>query len=180
MCASFSRMKDSNNIIDIGTGAGFPGIPLSIIFEDKRFFLLDSLNKRIQFLSKVTKKLNINNVKMYHGRAEDLGKDKDHREKYDLCLSRAVAKLSVLSEYCLPFVKINGYFAAYKSRNIEQEIVESYNAIEILGGVIEKQSYTSSIADYPLEHQIIYIHKIKHTPQKYPRKAGMPLKNPLK
>ncbi len=180
MCASFSGMNDINKIIDVGTGAGFPGIPLSIILENKEFILLDALNKRVQFLSEVIHKLELNHVKVFHGRAEDLGNDKDHREKYDLCLSRAVAKLNVLSEYCLPFVKINGYFAAYKSRSIESEIKDSLKAVELLGGAVVKEKDIPLSDEFQLEHQIIYIQKVKHTPQKYPRKAGKPLKNPLK
>ncbi len=179
VCVSHPKMGTFQNIIDIGTGAGFPGIPLSIILPDKQFLLVDSLNKKINFLTEVIQKLNLSNVKVLHGRAEDLGKNVMHREKYDLCLSRAVAKLNVLSEYCLPFVKIGGTFAAYKSSQVESEIRDSQKAIRLLGGKIEKEEKTP-LSHFPLEHQIIYIQKITHTPLEYPRKAGNPIKTPLK
>lgn len=179
MSASFYKMGELNNIIDIGTGAGFPGIPLSIIYTDKHFLLVDSLNKRIKFLNEVIDSLGLNNVTAIHARAEDKGVHKDFREKYDLCVSRAVAKLNILSEYCLPFVKVNGFFAAYKSKDINEEIKDSLRAIQILGGHLESQQ-DKGFDEITLQHQIIYIKKIKPTPEKYPRKAGNPVKNPLK
>lgn len=178
MCVLFDEIKSVNNFVDIGTGAGFPGIPLSIVFPEKSFLLVDSLNKRIKFLEEVKKELNLKNVELVHARAEDIGKDKNHREKYDMCVSRAVAKLNVLSEYALPLVKKDGYFVAYKGLKIEQEIEEGKKAIDILGGkIISKQEDLTQ--DNILQHQIIYIKKIKKTPENFPRKAGNPVKNPL-
>lgn len=178
MCKEFKEMDTIDSIVDIGTGAGFPGIPLSIIFKDKKFLLVDSLNKRVNFLKEVIKELQLENVEVLHARAEDIGKDKNYREKYDMCVSRAVAKLNVLSEYALPLVKEKGYFAAYKGLNIDQEINESKKAIEILGGKIVS-CQKDSTKDNVLQHQIIYIKKVKKTPEKYPRKAGTPVKTPL-
>lgn len=178
MCVPFNEMERIKTIVDIGTGAGFPGIPLSIFYSDKEVLLVDSLNKRIKFLEEVKKELQLNNVRLLHARAEDVGKDKKYREKYDMCVSRAVAKLNVLSEYALPLVKKNGYFAAYKGLKIDEEINESRHAIHLLGGkiVFTQDDFTQ---DKILQHQIIYIKKIKNTPEKYPRKAGNPVKNPL-
>lgn len=178
MCVTFNEMEHTKSIVDIGTGAGFPGIPLSIFYPDKNFLLVDSLNKRIKFLGEVKKELQLENVQLLHARVEDVGKNKAYREKYDMCVSRAVAKLNILSEYALPLVKIDGYFAAYKGLDIQQEISDSINAIDLLGGKIVfcQDDFTK---DKMLQHQIIYIKKIKNTPEKFPRKAGNPVKNPL-
>ncbi|NLK73593.1 MAG: 16S rRNA (guanine(527)-N(7))-methyltransferase RsmG [Clostridiales bacterium] len=178
MCASFPDLNKLDKVIDVGTGAGFPGIPLSIIFPDKEFLLVDSLNKRVNFLSEVIENIGLNNVKALHGRAEDLGQNKLYREQFDLCVSRAVAKLNVLSEYCLPFVKIGGYFAAYKSKHIKDEIDESRKAIRILGGEIAEH-HEEYVDSYFSDHQIIYIKKNAATPLQFPRKAGNPTKSPL-
>lgn len=172
------NFKDINNIIDIGTGAGFPGIPLKIIFEDISFTLLDSLKKRINFLKLVCEELDLKNINCIHGRAEDYGNNPQYRETYDLCVSRAVSNLAVLSEYCIPFIKINGNFISYKSSNSNTEIEESKRAIQILGGKI------SNISSYKLPNSIIdrtfvNVVKISITDEKYPRKAGKPLKNSL-
>lgn len=177
LCAD--KMDLCQKIIDIGTGAGFPGIPLSIIFPQKSFLLIDSLNKRIKFINEAAQEIGLQNVRAVHGRAEDFGSSTEHREQYDLCVSRAVAKLNVLSEYCLPFVKVGGHFAAYKSMDIEEELNESTKALKVLGGKME-QSIPLSLKDINIDHQIIYIKKYKNTPKEYPRKSGIPEKKPLK
>ena len=171
---------DNNNlnIIDLGTGAGFPGIPLKIMLPELQFTLLDSLNKRILFLNDVIHELGLNNIKTIHGRAEDYAVDKLYREKYDICVSRAVANLSTLSEYCLPFVKKDGLFISYKAGNCEEEINNSKNAIKLLGGKINK------VEDFVLpestaERVFVFIKKLNNTDKKYPRKAGIPAKKPL-
>lgn len=179
MIAPFIEKNDINRIIDIGTGAGFPGIPISILYPEKKMLLVDSLNKRIKFLDEVIKEIDLNNVIVLHDRAEILGQKSQYREQYDLCVSRAVAKLNVLSEYCLPFVRLGGYFAAYKGQSIKEEIQNSQYAISQLGGKLFNIDYLTNI-DFQLEHQIIYLKKEKKTPPKYPRKAGIPSKKPLK
>lgn len=179
LCCESRQFLCAKKIIDVGTGAGFPGIPLAIICPEKEFYLIDSLNKRIKIIESIAKDLNINNVRFYHGRAEDLAHSKEHREKYDLCVSRAVANLSVLSEYCLPFVKLGGWFAAYKSSGAEEEIKNSLKAIELLGGKMESYE-TFNLDGFDLDHKIIFIEKVKKTMTKYPRKAGTPAKEPLK
>jgi 16S rRNA (guanine527-N7)-methyltransferase len=130
--------KENIKVIDMGTGAGFPGIPLKIAFPNWNITLLDSLNKRVNFLNDVINQLELSNIAAIHGRAEDYGKDAHYRETYDLCVSRAVAKLSTLSEYCLPYVKVNGYFIPYKAGNIDSEVKESKKAIHILGGTLRR------------------------------------------
>lgn len=174
--------QQAKKMIDVGTGAGFPGVPLAILFPEKQFTLMDSLNKRILILREITGEIGLKNVTLVHGRAEDLAHQPDYREQYDLCASRAVARLSVLSEYCLPFVRIGGYFAAYKSRDIEEEIADSKNAIQILGGqLIHTDSDFNGLEIVGGDnHQILYIKKQQKTLSKYPRKAGTPDKTPLK
>lgn len=178
-CCGFYQMQNAEKIIDVGTGAGFPGIPLAIVYPDKEFVLMDSINKKIRIIDEISKELEINNVRFCHGRAEDLAKEKAHREQYDLCASRAVASLAVLSEYCIPFVKVGGWFVAYKSGGTEEEIKNSIKAIEILGGKIEAKE-SIQMYGFNLDHEIIFINKIKKTLAKYPRKAGTPGKQPLK
>lgn len=166
------------SVIDIGTGAGFPGIPLKIAFPNLKITLLDSLNKRIKFLNEVIEKLELKDIKTIHGRAEDFAKDKEYREAYDLCVSRAVANLSTLSEYCLPYVKVGGKFISYKSEKISDEMNAAKNAIHILGGNVSGQ-VDFNLPDSDIYRNLFIIDKIKETPKKYPRKAGLPSKEPL-
>ena len=170
-------LSKNKNVMDVGTGAGFPGIPLKIFNEDIEFILVDSLNKRINFLEEVKQKLNINKLELVHSRIEDLAKNLKYREKIDIVVSRAVANLSVLSEYMLPFVKIGGFCICMKGPNIDDELENSKNAIKILGGKIEKVE--SLVLPGNLERNIIIIKKEKETPNSYPRKAGIPSKKPL-
>lgn len=174
-----NNINESKTMIDVGTGGGFPGLPLKIVNSNYKITLLDSLRKRIDFLYEVTKALNLKDVNLIHGRAEDYGQNKDYRECFDICVSRAVAPLNVLSEYCIPFVKLGGYFAAYKSDNISQEISNSDNAIKKLGGKI-KEIKEISIPATDIIRKIVIIEKIEATNIRYPRKAGKPSKDPLK
>ena len=169
---------ENKTIIDVGTGGGFPGLPLKIVNDNYRITLLDSLRKRIDFLAEVVKALNLKNVELIHGRAEDYGQNKKYRESYDICVSRAVAPLNVLSEYCIPFVKVGGYFAAYKSDNISQEISNSDNAIKNLWKI--KEIKEISIPGTDINRKIVIIEKIEKTNIRYPRKAGKPGKDPIK
>lgn len=168
-----------HNLIDVGTGAGFPGIPIKIIFPHIKVTLLDSLNKRLKFLNNVIEELGLKNIYTVHGRAEDLGHNSDYREKFDICVSRAVANLSTLSEYCIPFVKQNGKFVSYKSSVSSEEISESNKAVKILGGkTVINKNYDLPCSD--IKRTLVIIDKIKDTPKKYPRKAGTPSKEPIK
>ena len=171
--------KSISYMIDVGTGAGFPGLALKIAFPEIKVTLLDSLNKRITFLNAVIDELKLKDVEAVHGRAEDFAGKTDYREKYDLCVSRAVANLSTLSEYCLPFVNNNGCFISYKSEKIEEELKQAENAISILGGKIEKQ-VEFNLPSSDIYRNLVVIRKMKVTPKKYPRKAGLPSKEPLK
>lgn len=170
-------IKEANKIMDIGTGAGFPGIPLKILNKDIEFILVDSLNKRINFLGEVKKELLLDKIELLHARAEELAKNRKYRESVDIVVSRAVARLRVLAEYMLPFVQENGLCICMKGPNIEEELEESKKALDILGGKIENIEHIILPGD--LERNIILIRKVKKTPEKYPRKAGIPVKQPL-
>lgn len=163
-------------LCDVGTGAGFPGIPLKITYPHLHLTLVDSVGKRVAFLAEVVDKLGLENVETIHSRTEDLALNPKYREKFDLVTARAVASMNVLSEYCIPYAKINGYFAAYKSGNIMEELDNAKKAIKILGGKVEK---TDIFELYDMGRSIVLIKKIKNTPKMYPRKAGTPSKNPL-
>jgi 16S rRNA (guanine527-N7)-methyltransferase len=165
-------------IIDIGTGGGFPGLPLKIFNEELKVTLLDSLNKRIIFLNEVIKELGLKNIEAIHGRAEELGRTENYREQYDICVSRAVASLNTLSEYCMPFVKVGGYFISMKGEDVEEELKEAEKGIKILGGSILKKELVK-IPKSDIVHSLIIIEKIKETPTKYPRGGGKPKKTPL-
>lgn len=171
----FSRYS---TMIDVGTGAGFPGIPLKILYPHLKVTLLDSLNKRINFLNAVVDKLELKNMTLIHGRAEDIGRDLNHREKYDLCVSRAVANLSTLSEYCTPFIRVGGEFISYKASNSEEEINKSRSAVLKLGCEI-KWIENMRIPDSDIERTFVCIGRKRHISNQYPRKSGMPSKNPL-
>jgi 16S rRNA (guanine527-N7)-methyltransferase len=166
------------SVIDVGTGAGFPGLALKIAYPNMKLTLLDSLNKRINFLDAVIEKLGLTNIDTVHGRAEDYAKKGKLREEYDLCVSRAVANLSTLSEYCLPFVKVGGQFISYKSEKITEEMTAASHAISLLGGKVSKQ-VEFTLPDSDIYRNLFVIDKIKDTPNKYPRKAGLPSKEPL-
>ena len=171
-------LGENKKIVDIGTGAGFPGVPISILKQDLSVYLVDSLNKRINFLNEVKEKLDLKNVIPLHFRAEEFGKNKDYREKFDIAVSRAVANLSTLSEYLIPLVKVGGKVICMKGSNTQEEVNESKFAINELGGkIVQVDEFFLPKTD--MKRTIIIIEKIKNTPPKYPRKAGLPAKQPL-
>lgn len=171
-------MNGNIDVIDVGTGAGFPGIVLKIVYSQLSVVLLDSLNKRVNFLKNVITELGLTDISAIHGRAEDIARNKDYREKFDLCVSRAVANMSSLSEYCLPFVKVGGRFISYKADGCDEEVKTASKAVNILGGKIRKiESYV--IPDTDICRKFVVIDKLRNTSAKYPRKAGLPTKEPL-
>mgnify|MGYP004687228001 FL=1 len=172
-------IKENSTLADVGTGAGFPGIPLKILRPDLKITLVDSLNKRINFLNEVINKLNLVNIETVHSRIEDFGKDKKYRESFDFVTARAVANLAVLSEYLLPIAKVGGQCVCMKGSSVEEELSNGKNAIKVLGGKI-KNIDEFVLPDSDMSRNVIIIDKIKNTPNKYPRKAGIPVKEPLK
>lgn len=177
LCKAMDCSKDLS-VIDVGTGAGFPGIPLKIAFPNLHITLLDSLGKRVKFLNEVITTLDLHDIIAVHSRAEDFVKETHAREGFDLCISRAVANLSTLSEYCLPYVKVGGYFISYKSEKIQEEAMTASRAISLLGGVIDSQ-VDFMLPDSDIYRNLFMIKKMSPTPKKYPRKAGLPSKEPL-
>lgn len=173
------NIPGNSKIVDVGTGAGFPGIPLKIYREDIEVILVDSLNKRINFLNEVIKELELKEIEAVHSRAEEIGKNKKYREQFDIATSRAVANLSTLSEYLIPLVKLEGKIIAMKGAEIKDELKDAKNAINILGGKIEEEE-TFYLPKTDIKRSLITIKKEKNTPSKYPRKAGMPAKEPIK
>ena len=176
--AEYVEMEKINSLIDVGTGAGFPGIPLKIVYPHLQVTLLDSLNKRIKFLDEVVDNLGLTGIETVHGRAEDAAKKAEYREQFDLSVSRAVANLASLTEYCLPFVKVGGKFVSYKSVSVDEEITQSKKAVYVLGGEIGKVE-KFNLPESDMERSLVIIEKKRSTPKKYPRKAGMPTKEPL-
>lgn len=172
------KLSGKERLIDVGTGAGFPALPLKIVFPDLKVTLLDSLKKRTIFLNEVIDKLNLNDVEVIHGRAEDFGKDINYREKYDLCTARAVAPLNKLLEYTMPFVKSEGYFIALKGHDIDEELKSADNALNELKGIIS-DIIEVAIPDTDIVHKLIIIKKISSLPLKYPRKPNAIQKMPL-
>ena len=172
-------IDDNSKLVDVGTGAGFPGVPLSIMNPTLKITLVDSLNKRLIFLQEVVKELNLKNIEIVHARAEEFGQNKNYREKFDIAVSRAVANLSVLAEYLLPAVKIGGQVICMKGSQVEEELNDAKFALKELGGKI-KSVDEFCLPGTDMKRNVIIVEKIKETPKKYPRKAGTPAKQPLK
>ena len=177
-CVKAVDIKKVKRIMDVGTGAGFPGVPLKIAFPHLEACLLDSLKKRVNFLEETFDILKLTDITAVHGRAEEYARNKAYRESFDLCVSRAVSNLATLSEYCLPYVKVGGSFISYKSGTVQEEAEQAEKAVKILGGKIKDVVYFS-LPDSEIQRSLVVIEKVKSTPGKYPRKAGTPLKEPL-
>ena len=179
ICIDYPEFEEAGKIIDVGTGGGFPGVPLAIAAPDKEFILMDSLNKRLKIIDELCGQIGIGNVTTVHARAEELAKNKAHREQYDLCVSRAVANMATLAEYCLPFIKVGGCLMAYKGPDAEREVEEARKALYLLGGHVE-EIREGNLKEFGIDHKVVIIKKVKNTPSKFPRKAGTPAKEPLK
>ena len=179
ICIDYPEFEEAGKIIDVGTGGGFPGVPLAIAAPDKEFILMDSLNKRLKIIDELCGQIGIGNVTTVHARAEELAKNKAHREQYDLCVSRAVANMATLAEYCLPFIKVGGCLMAYKGPDAEREVEEARKALFLLGGQVE-EIREGNLKEFGIDHKVVIIKKVKNTPSKFPRKAGTPAKEPLK
>ena len=174
LCAETLGFTEASSICDVGTGGGFPGVPLAVCYPEKEFVLMDSLGKRVRIVRQLCDDLGIANVTAVHGRAEDFARQADYRDRFDLCVSRAVANMRVLCEYCMPFVRAGGFFIAYKGMDCESEINDAANAIKVLGGD------QAEIRPLPhLDHSLVVVRKVKPTPDAYPRKAGVPSRKPL-
>lgn len=177
-CFKADLFKENTSLIDVGTGAGFPGLPLKIFYPSLKLTLLDSLNKRVKFLQLVVDELGLKDVEVIHARSEEAARNKKYREKFDLATARAVARLPIICEYCLPFVKDGGTFIALKGRQYEEEATQSQKAIKVLGGEIS-DIMPVKLPEIDDKRAVIYIKKIKSTPKTYPRKAGTPERNPI-
>jgi len=175
---NFEGLHNAKNIIDVGTGAGLPGIPMKIVRPDLNVVLLDSLLKRVNFLNEVVGKLGLEDIKAVHGRAEDIARN-EYRDFFDVAVSRAVANMTLLSELCLPFVRVDGYFIAMKGPSVESEIEEAKNAISVLGGKLE-EIIEVKIEESDMKHNLVIVRKVKDTPKQYPRKPGAAAKKPIK
>ena len=178
MCVDFPEYTGASTVIDVGTGGGFPGIPLAVYSPEKSFTLLDSLNKRLKIIDSLSSDLGISNIYLLHARAEDAARAPEYREHFDVCVSRAVSNLATLAEYCLPFIKKGGHLLAYKGPDCEEELKNAAEALKILGGKVVDIRETS-MSEYGLEHKILVIEKVRTTPKAYPRQAGKPAKDPL-
>lgn len=176
--AGDSRYRKAASVIDVGTGAGLPGIPLAILSPDKEFVLMDSLAKRIRIVNDIAQELDLPNVTGVHGRAEDLARESAYREHFDICVSRAVSRLNVLAEYCLPFIRKGGCLVSYKGKNYQEELDDAEQALKKLGGRLDTVE-KNVMEEYGLSHVLLYIFKYKSTPKEYPRRAGTPQKKPL-
>lgn len=173
------EIKEAKSIIDVGTGGGFPGIPLKICQKDTKFTLLDALNKRIRFLDVVIDDLALTNIETIHGRSEDLAREEKYRDNIEVCVSRAVASLDTLAEFCLPLVKVGGYFISMKGSSAHEELDQAKKAIEILGGKLDRV-YDYTLVDGDHQRSIIVIKKVKPCPDKYPRAGGAPKNKPIR